>query len=522
NDDSYNGTHDTFLRNGSAFGGGMSNFGSCPTIESNEGARIGLIRFDVSALEGQFTEIESVTLRLCRQNAPATGGTAAYRLAAANSAWREGGNCGGTVLGGNRHEATWTHLADYGGFPAAPASWASRTPGPTTAGIDYDGLELGSEDNDVSAAGEEFDIELGGDLDALLTDWAAAPTIDGCTDRGGNPCWTADWNWAQPAPESANSGLLLRGFDGTTHSFHSSEADAALRPELIVTYISGGGGGQADFDSDGLSDVAEYAAGTDPTDADTDDDGLEDGAEVNDHGTNPTSRDTDEDGYADNEEILEGSDPNDADSFPAQSVATLGDATESFHEAIVLPTWDNRAAGGFTAVDRLDATFTVTADFDAKASGQREGLFESGGATIGTSLCYEAGSILAFRTAGNGLNPATDALQNGFGLVTIRYALPDGLLDGGDVEVGIVFDMENEDGTQSYRLIVDGVTVGSADGALNNDWTGSNGGGFGIATGAIAGNGRNGTIPNTVFTSGTLNLEIGLRFWVNTNWLPEG
>ena len=54
----------------------MSNFGSCPTIESNEGTRIGLVRFDVSSLAGQFTGIESVTLRLFSQNAPATGGTA--------------------------------------------------------------------------------------------------------------------------------------------------------------------------------------------------------------------------------------------------------------------------------------------------------------------------------------------------------------------------------------------------------------------------------------------------------------
>ncbi|MCH2586204.1 MAG: hypothetical protein MK138_15690, partial [Planctomycetes bacterium] len=363
NDDSYNGNHDTFLRNGSAFGGGMSNFGSCPTIEVNRDSRISLMRFDVSSLAGQFTGIESVTLRLYSQNAPATGYVAAYSLASANSAWREGGNCGGTVLGGNRHEATWYHMADYGGFPNPPPSWASGTAGPTTAGTDYDELELGSEDNDVSVAGEEFDIELGGDLDTLITDWASATTVAGCADRGGNPCWTADWNWAQPAPRSANAGILLRGSDGSSHTFHSSEAAADLRPELIVTYISGAGGGQADFDGDGLSDVDEQAAGTNPVLADSDGDGLSDGAEVNTHGTSPTSRDTDEDGYADNEEILEGSDPNDADSIPAQSVATLGDATESFHEAIVLPTWDNRAAGGFTAIDRLDATFTVTADF---------------------------------------------------------------------------------------------------------------------------------------------------------------
>jgi hypothetical protein len=38
--------------------------------------------------------------------------------------------------------------------------------------------------------------------------------------------------------------------------------------------------GQEDFDSDGLSNAAEQAAGTDPTDADTDGDGLTDGTEL--------------------------------------------------------------------------------------------------------------------------------------------------------------------------------------------------------------------------------------------------
>ncbi len=237
----YSGTHDTFLRNGSAFGGGMSNFGNCSRIEVNQNTRIGLIRFDVSSLFEKYSEIDSIILRLFSQNAPAGGGVAAYRLSLANSAWREGGNCGGIVLGGNRHEATWYHLACYGGT-GTPPSWASGTPGPTNAGVDYKEPALASKSNAGLAANAKFDIEFTGELTELMNDWSLATIIEGCNDRGGNPCWTTDWNWAQPAPQTSNEGILLRGLDATTHIFHSSEAaDQALRPQLIVKYVPVGG-----------------------------------------------------------------------------------------------------------------------------------------------------------------------------------------------------------------------------------------------------------------------------------------
>lgn len=243
NNADYSGTDDTYVFNGGAFGGSMSNYGRCATIEINSNNRFGLVRFDVSSLFGKYAEIESVTLRLFSQNAPAGGGVSAYRLALANSAWREGGNCGGTVLGGNRNEVTWTHLADYGGFPARPASWASGTGGPTMAGVDYMEPALASKGNAGAVANAQFDIEFAGDLTTLINDWSLATTIQGCNDRGGNPCWTDNWNWAQPAPQTANEGILLKGLDGTRFSFHSSEAaDQALRPQLIVKYVPVGGG----------------------------------------------------------------------------------------------------------------------------------------------------------------------------------------------------------------------------------------------------------------------------------------
>ncbi|MCP4847498.1 MAG: hypothetical protein GY899_06080 [Verrucomicrobiaceae bacterium] len=241
NNAEYSGTDDTFVFNGGAFGGGMSNYGKCAKIEVNGSNRFGLLRFDVSSLFEKYVEIDSVTLRLFSQNSPGGGAVSAYRLAPANSAWREGGNCGGTVLGGNRNEVTWTHLADYGGFPAR-VSWASGRGGPTMAGVDYQEQALASKDNAGALADMPFDIEFTGDLTELINDWSLASTVEGCRDRGGNPCWTGNWNWAQPAPETVNEGILLRGLDATTHIFHSSEAaNEALRPQLIVKYVPPGG-----------------------------------------------------------------------------------------------------------------------------------------------------------------------------------------------------------------------------------------------------------------------------------------
>jgi outer membrane protein assembly factor BamB len=65
-----------------------------------------------------------------------------------------------------------------------------------------------------------------------------------------------------------------------------------------------------DSDEDGLTNLGEFAAKTNPNLADTDDDGLLDGAEVNTHLTSPLINDTDQDGLSDGDEVNEyGTDP---------------------------------------------------------------------------------------------------------------------------------------------------------------------------------------------------------------------
>ena len=75
----------------------------------------------------------------------------------------------------------------------------------------------------------------------------------------------------------------------------------------------------ADDDNDGLSDLAEAIAGSDPFRFDTDGDTLGDGEEVNIYFTDPLLADTDADGFGDVVEVGAGSDPNNSSSIPASA-----------------------------------------------------------------------------------------------------------------------------------------------------------------------------------------------------------
>jgi hypothetical protein len=69
-----------------------------------------------------------------------------------------------------------------------------------------------------------------------------------------------------------------------------------------------------DFDSDGLSNLEEFEAGTDPKLADTDGDGVPDKWDGKPLDDQEWDKDSDNDGYSDWDEVQEGTDPFDPDS----------------------------------------------------------------------------------------------------------------------------------------------------------------------------------------------------------------
>jgi hypothetical protein len=284
--------------------------------------------------------------------------------------------------------------------------------------------------------------------------------------------------------------------------------------------------GSGDADSDGLTDFAELELSTNPLGEDSDGDGLADGFEVNTSMTlpliadtdgdqrsdgeevngNPTSdpldEDTDNDSFRDGFEVAQNSDPNNPASLPADR---LGEPGLTFNEPMALPTFDNFRGGE----DKQDVTFRAFIDFDAKTDDDgRDMIWESGGGTVGFAIVYETGSKLVLRAAGNGGNTVS----------TVEYALTEGQIAAGELEVVWTFDVDNGDPAtgQTIALYLDGELVGEDSANMDPDWTGANGAAFAVASTSFAAGGGNTALGDSIdFAAGTINVTKGLQYFPN-------
>ncbi|MDA7498237.1 hypothetical protein N9255_00010 [bacterium] len=201
-----------------------------------------------------------------------------------------------------------------------------------------------------------------------------------------------------------------------------------------------------------------------------------------------------------------------SETVSVSALADLGEPSETVNTIGQSATYQNRTVGGVEAVTTKDATFAVSIDFNAGDSASNGVIWESGGATIGTSVSYnQAAATLSLHHSTNS--------GNALGVVT--HQLTDAQVSGGEVEVVWAYDASEIE----WELFVDGASSGTTVDTTEvartqNNWSGANAAGFGIFGGNFAaGNGDNtnlAAIANLGDTA-TINLDTGLRFWAGTD-----
>ena len=182
---------------------------------------------------------------------------------------------------------------------------------------------------------------------------------------GSSNTWSLDWDGVPERTYFTKWSFDLKNWFYTTNveygpgvnhtPFNSSSTKFFVR--LLYTEVPTNNAELADFDFDGLGNLAELALGTDPLDADSDHDGIIDGVEVS-NGGDPLSNvdgdplravDSDGDGVSDAVELARGTSPtlwdSDGDGF--------GDADDEF------PLDPSRHTSPPTAGDTTKPTVTL-------------------------------------------------------------------------------------------------------------------------------------------------------------------
>lgn len=213
----------TFISGGFA----SSNFGAADGISAGTlgpgSPQNALLSFDVSALDGQYAGIDSITLRLVQWTGNGVNGFDSnvdvthrlYAVSAANRGWVEGtGGSNGAVVAGT---STWNHRLHN------TTPWAGVA-GLGTAGVDYVDTLLATHTYLKASpplGNATIDITLSGDLKGLIDGWL----VDNATLSRSNPGLLV----MDPSPSGAAGRNRMVYFS-------SNASNPDFRPRLIVNY----------------------------------------------------------------------------------------------------------------------------------------------------------------------------------------------------------------------------------------------------------------------------------------------
>ena len=171
-----------------------------------------------------------------------------------------------------------------------------------------------------------------------------------------------------------------------------------------------------DADKDGLSNLDEYKAGTDPRKADTDGDGLNDGDEVHKYHTSPVLADTDSDGLSDGVEVMVGSNPLDATdakySAALVSIASVPSSVHITYNAVYNESSQQiKVLGKLIDGSQIDltgksrGTSYVSSDLNIVSFGVKDGLLYAGQPGSATVTITNHGVKFSLPVVVEGFNP---------------------------------------------------------------------------------------------------------------------
>ncbi len=224
-----------------------------------------------------------------------------------------------TWLGDGNLNGTFDEFRIYDTALAEAEITASRLSGPDAVlsddDSDSDGIPDAYEDlfafldpNDGGDAGEDEDLDNLSNLEEYQQ--GTTPDDDDTDDDGLSDGDEVKIHGSNPLFADTDGDGLDDGDEVTVHSTlpNDPDSDDDLIPDGYETqfaFLDPNVPGDAanDQEPDGLSNLAEFQAGTEPDNDDTDSDDVSDGDEVNTYGTSPLDADTDDDGLTDGQEI---------------------------------------------------------------------------------------------------------------------------------------------------------------------------------------------------------------------------